>query len=146
MTALKILVVDDNFQDVILFRSVLKKAAVHLPFRIVCDETNSGVEARNLISAGHYDMVFLDQQMPDQDGLVCFDSICQIKWPVGTKRPAIIAYSNCDLSEFRARCLRAGMDAFFVKYLSENELLALIGKYYVDKLPSLIGLTQNCAG
>lgn len=133
MTTLKLLLVDDNFQDVFLFRSVLKKVAAHLPFRVICDETDSGREAQSLIMAGHYDLVFLDQQMPDPDGLACFESIRHLDWNCGRERPAIIAYSNCDLSEFRARCLHAGMDEFLVKYLNEKELLQLIEKYYVDK-------------
>lgn len=133
MTTLKLLLVDDNFQDVILFRNVLKKVEAHLPFQVICDETDSGLEARRLIAASHYDMVFLDQQMPDPDGLASFERICQLNWSTGKKRPIIIAYSNCDLSEFRARCLHAGMDEFFVKYLTDKELLALIEKYTLER-------------
>lgn len=134
MMIFKLLLVDDHFQDVILFRSVLKKVASRLPFPIICDEIDSGLDALHLIAAAHYDMVFLDQQMPDPDGLACFEGICQLPWSSEKKRPAIIAYSNCDLREFRARCLHAGMDEFFVKYLNEKELLALVEKYMPERI------------
>lgn len=134
MTSLKILLVDDNFQDVILFRSVLKKVEARLPFRVVCEDIDSGHEACRMILASHYDMVFLDQQMPDPDGLASFEQMRQIPWSSEHKRPVMIAYSNCDLGEFRTRCLHAGMDEFFVKYVTENALLALIEKYTLARL------------
>ncbi len=133
MRSMKLLLVDDNFQDLILFRSVLKKVALYLPFQVICDETDNGREALHLIASSRYDLVFLDQQMPDPDGLASFAEIRQLNWSEENKRPITIAYSNCDLSEFRARCLQAGMDEFYGKYLSEKDLLALIEKYYVNR-------------
>lgn len=134
MTDLKLLLVDDNFQDVILFRSVLKKVEAGLPFNIICDAVDSGHKACRMIAASHYDLVFLDQQMPDPDGLASFEQIRQIPWSSEHPRPVMIAYSNCDLREFKARCLQMGMDEFIAKYVTEQVLLALIEKHSAARL------------
>ncbi|WP_395008265.1 response regulator [Undibacterium sp.] len=129
MKKLQLLYVDDSFQDAILFRSLLKKASQELGVELNCDVTKSGIEALQMIFSSNYDLVFLDQQMPDPDGLQTFESVRQKSLAENLPVPPIISYSNCDLREFRERCLKAGMSEFVVKYLPVSSLVTIVRKY-----------------
>ncbi len=104
--SLSILVVEDN--------PVNQKVALHLlaRFGFRADVAASGREALAALELRPYDLVFMDVQMPEMDGLEATRQI-RSRWP---ERPVrIVAMTaNVTAADVR-RCSEAGMDAFLGK-------------------------------
>ena len=121
----RILLVEDNRQDVVLFRILLRKASTSMGVALDCDEAAGGAPALRLLADRRYDIVFLDQQMPGMDGLQTFKRLKELKQPP-EYRPKVVIYSNCDLKEFQRECDVLGTDGFATKYLRPLELAAIL--------------------
>ena len=68
---MKVLVVEDNQTNQLLVKSMLKKVG------ITCQMANNGQEAVDSISSQHFDLVFMDCQMPIMDGYTATAAIRQ---------------------------------------------------------------------
>jgi CheY-like chemotaxis protein/HPt (histidine-containing phosphotransfer) domain-containing protein len=104
---LRILLADDNPINQKVGLSVLQK----LGYR--ADVANNGVEVLQALDRKAYDIIFLDVQMPEMDGLEAARQICS-RWPA-EKRPCIIAMTGNALLGDREKCLEAGMDDYITK-------------------------------
>ncbi len=85
---------------------------------------NHGFEALALVSRQPVDILFLDVQMPEMDGLTCAARLCE-DYPPET-RPWIIAMTANALEGDRERCLAAGMDDYISKPISGPAIAAAI--------------------
>jgi CheY-like chemotaxis protein len=74
-----------------------------------------------------YDILFLDVQMPEMDGLEAARQICQ-RWS-SDKRPRIIAMTGNALVGDREKCLQAGMDDYISKPVRVGELQAALERW-----------------
>jgi CheY-like chemotaxis protein len=72
-----------------------------------------------------FDVVLMDVQMPDMDGLAAAAAIRAQERP-GNGRIPIIALTAHTLSGDRERCLQAGMDAYLAKPLRPREVFEII--------------------
>ncbi len=103
---LSILVVEDN--------PVNQKVALHLLARFGsrADVAASGTEALHALELRSYDLVFMDVQMPEMDGLEATRQI-RSRWP---ERPIQIVAMTANVAPDDVRqCLSSGMDAFLGK-------------------------------
>jgi len=73
-----------------------------------------------------YDVVLMDVQMPEMDGLEATRKICG-RWPVG-QRPRIIAMTANAMQGDREMCLGAGMDDYLAKPIRVEDLVAALGR------------------
>jgi PAS domain S-box-containing protein len=88
------------------------------------DTVGSGLEAVLAVRAGLYDVVLMDVQMPDMDGL---EATRLIRTTVSADRqPQIVAMTASALVEDRAACTGAGMDAYLSKPVRTEELNAVL--------------------
>lgn len=85
---------------------------------------NHGLEALALVSRQPVDILFLDVQMPEMDGLTCATRLCE-DYPPET-RPWIIAMTANALEGDRERCLASGMDDYISKPISGPAISAAI--------------------
>ena len=108
---LRVLVVDDVEVNRRLAQLLLRK------FGHASDAVESGEEA--IERATGYDLVLMDLQMPDIDGL---EAGRRIRERLGAAAPRMIALTANALSGDRERCLAAGMDGYLAKPLSPQEL------------------------
>ena len=88
---------------------------------------NNGLEVIQALEQKPYDLVLLDVQMPEMDGLETTRAICQ-RWPE-EKRPRIIAMTGNALLGDRERCLEAGMDDYISKPIRVGELQAALERW-----------------
>jgi len=93
---------------------------------------SSGLEALAALGKHHYDLVFMDVQMPEMDGLEATRTIRRLehdKSPGFTHRVCIIAMTANALAGDREVCLAAGMDDYIVKPLVPDSVHAILAKY-----------------
>src|SRR5439155_25006713 len=118
---LRLLLADDNPINQKVGLSVLHK----LGYR--SDIANNGCEVLKALEQKAYDILFLDVQMPEMDGLEAARRICQ-RWP-SDKRPRIIAMTGNALLGDREKCLQAGMDDYISKPVRIAELQSVLERW-----------------
>lgn len=128
MTAVSMLVVEDNPQDWILFGCLVEEVQQLTGLRIVCEWARTGMQALDRMRNQRYDTVLMDQQMPEMSGSEVMAAISAI-FLARTDRPRILAYSNCDLPEFGRKCLAEGADAFLPKYMTPEDLARFFDEF-----------------
>ena len=117
---LRILLAEDN--------AVNQKVALRLLERLGyrADVAANGLEAIAALQRQVYDVVLMDVQMPEMDGLEASRRINQ-NWPPGT-RPRIIAMTANAMQGDRERCLDAGMDDYITKPIRTEALVEALSK------------------
>jgi signal transduction histidine kinase/HPt (histidine-containing phosphotransfer) domain-containing protein len=111
---LRVLMADDNPINQKVGVSVLQR----LGYR--ADVAQNGIEVIQALEQRGYDILFLDVQMPEMDGLECVRQICQ-RW-TRDRRPVVIAMTGNALIGDREKCLAAGMDDYISKPVRIGEL------------------------
>jgi CheY-like chemotaxis protein len=112
---LRILLAEDNV--------VNQKVAVYMLARLgyTADIANNGLEALVAVQNQPYDVVLMDVQMPEMDGLEATRHICEQWQP--EERPYLIAMTANALTGDAERCLAAGMDAYISKPVQLEKLV-----------------------
>jgi len=103
---LNILLAEDNVVNQIVTKKMLSKLGYN------ADVASSGIEALKALEKKKYDLVFMDVQMPEMDGLEAAREIRR-RWPEGG--PKIIAVTASALKGDQEMCLAAGMDGYIMK-------------------------------
>jgi len=116
---LRILVADDNPANRLLAARILEKRG-H-----VVSQAADGREALAMAEREKLDVVVMDAQMPDMDGLQATREIRALEKATETHLP-IIALTAWAMSGDRERCLAAGMDGYISKPINAQELLTLV--------------------
>jgi PAS domain S-box-containing protein len=112
---LRILVVEDNAVNQQLALLLLQKVGYR------ADVAANGVEALEALERQPYDVVLMDVEMPEMDGLEATRQIRRMA-PV-EPRPRIIAVTAKALQGERELCLRAGMNDYLTKPIRLHELI-----------------------
>ncbi|HEV7784962.1 MAG TPA: ATP-binding protein, partial [Thermoanaerobaculia bacterium] len=125
---LRILVAEDN--------SVNQRVALLLLERLgySADVAGNGYEVLSALHRQPYDVVLMDVQMPDMDGLEATRRI-QAEWPEA-QRPSVVAMTASALIADRNACLSAGMDGFLSKPILIRELQAALRNVAAPPAPS----------
>jgi PAS domain S-box-containing protein len=110
---LRILVAEDNVVNQQLAVLLLKKIGYR------ADVAANGLEVLEALGRETYDVVIMDVQMPEMDGLETTRQIRQ-RWP--GRRPHIIAATASAMQEEREACLAAGMNAYLSKPIRVESL------------------------
>jgi CheY-like chemotaxis protein len=120
LPALRILLVEDSSDN----RTITVAYLQDTPYRIEIAE--NGAVAYEKFTAGHYDLVLMDRQMPVMDGLTATRAIRA--WEQANQRPPtpIIALTASALKGDREKCLAAGCTAFLTKPIKQDVLLQAI--------------------
>ncbi|RMG45226.1 MAG: PAS domain S-box protein [Acidobacteria bacterium] len=115
---LRILLAEDNVVNQKVALRILEKMGYR------ADVAANGLEVLQALERQSYDVVLMDVQMPEMDGLEASRQICQ-RWPHG-ERPRIIAMTANAMQGDREECLAAGMDDYISKPVRPEELQAAL--------------------
>jgi signal transduction histidine kinase/CheY-like chemotaxis protein len=118
-TAWTILVAEDNRVNQKLAQRLLEKRG----HTVVLAET--GKAALEAIDKQTFDLVLMDVQMPEMDGLEATAAIRQREKISGKHLPIIAMTANAMIGD-KEHCLQAGMDGYVAKPLSVNDLFSTI--------------------
>jgi signal transduction histidine kinase/DNA-binding response OmpR family regulator len=117
---LSILVAEDNAVNLRLITKVLESAG-HRVWTAA-----NGKEAAHKVQTEGFDLILMDLEMPDLDGLGATRAIRAAEVP-GLHVPIYALTAHAFPSD-RDRCLAAGMDGFFTKPIVVDEVLQLVSK------------------
>ncbi len=92
------------------------------------DVAANGREAVTAISHTHYDLVLMDVQMPEMDGVEA-TRLIRRDLPAA-RQPRIVALTANAVAAERERCLQAGMDDFLSKPISLNDLRQALERHH----------------
>jgi CheY-like chemotaxis protein/HPt (histidine-containing phosphotransfer) domain-containing protein len=136
-STLRVLLAEDNV--------VNQQVALHLLERLGhrADVAGNGLEAIAALEQRPYDVVLMDVQMPELDGLDATRQICA-RWPPDA-RPRIIAMTANAMPEDREACFAAGMDDYVAKPIRLDELAQALNRARSRATPENGGLTLDGA-
>jgi two-component system sensor histidine kinase/response regulator len=120
-----ILLAEDNPVNQKLARLMLEKAG----YRISIAENGKEAVEKIEASGGDFDLILMDVQMPEMDGLQATIEIRRR----GHGNIPIIAMTAHAMKEDKNRCLEAGMDDYISKPIKRETMLELIEKWIIKK-------------
>ncbi len=134
----RILLAEDNPVNRKLAIKVLEKAGYPV------DAVENGKQAIEALQRGSYDLVLMDVQMPELDGLAATRQIRDLESKMKKKRRIpIIAMTAHAMKGDKERCLEAGMDDYVSKPINQKELFAAIERWNRPKGPKKGGSMQK---
>jgi len=90
---------------------------------------DNGVAAIAAFSATRYDLVLMDMQMPEMDGVEATATIRAMEKTYALPRIPIVAMTANTAAHDRERCLAAGMDDYIAKPIKADTLLATVARW-----------------
>src|SRR6185437_10600827 len=117
---LRILLAEDNVVNQKLALRLLSQMGYR------ADVASNGVEAVESLQRQVYDIVLMDVQMPEMDGLAAARAICA-KWRPN-ERPRIVAMTANAMQGDREACLAAGMDDYVTKPIRVDALVEALAQ------------------
>ncbi|NEP84702.1 MAG: response regulator [Okeania sp. SIO3B3] len=137
---LRILLAEDN----VVNQKVALSMLARMGYR--SDVVSDGLEVLMALERVPYDLVLMDVQMPEMDGLEATQHICEKYGNELDKRPAIVAMTAGAMEGDREICLQTGMDDYIskpVKVEALQEVLESWGEIILCKKSSTAQLQQS---
>ena len=123
LRGVRVLLAEDN----IVNQQVARRMLAKLDCRI--DVAADGKEAVNLWEKLPYDLVLMDCQMPEMDGLCATEKIRDLEQEHARQRTPIVALTANALEEDRQACLSAGMDDYLTKPIRFESLASTVARW-----------------
>jgi PAS domain S-box-containing protein len=133
----RILLAEDNITNQQVALGLLRKLGLR------ADAVASGAEALTALETIPYDLVLMDVQMPEMDGLETTRHIRSPQSPVLNHHLPIIAMTAHAMQGDRERCLEAGMNDYVPKPVSPQALIRVLRRWL--PLPGRPGETTDGA-
>ncbi len=122
-TVKKVLIVDDNDNNRIILRDMLKLK------NIISEEAKSGTEAMEMIESGNkYDAVLMDYHMPEMDGLETIKKLREKFSSGNQEQPVILLHSSSDDETLIKACEDLQVSQRLVKPLKINQVFDSLSK------------------
>jgi len=121
-----VLAVEDDPIGITVLRHVLQRRLKNV------DCVASGREALEAAGKKHYDLVLMDLQMPDINGL---EAAAKIRQMNGYSDVPILALTASCSDQVKEQCRAIGMKAFLSKPIDANELWSAVSRYLGREIP-----------
>jgi two-component system, sensor histidine kinase and response regulator len=138
----RLLLVEDNAVNQLVASRMLQRLGFKVEF------ATDGKKAVDMVAANHYDLVFMDCQMPVMDGYQATEQIRRSEnsdaegsdfssvHARGDRRHIIIVAMTANaMQSDRQRCLDAGMDDYISKPINKSEIVAVLRRHLPATLP-----------
>ncbi len=125
---LKILIVDDEEYNRLLFKTILDR------WKVKYREAVNGMEALEMLKSDRYDLLFMDARMPGIDGLKATQFI-RTEMNIMESEMPVICISAASVNEDWEKYQKAGMNAFLPKPFTEEMLLTTVLSVIKDYAP-----------
>ncbi len=123
----RVLLAEDNITNQQVALNILRKLGLH------ADAVANGVEALKALETLPYDLVLMDVQMPEMDGLEATRRIRNGPSAVRNSQVPIIAMTANAMQGDRAKCLEVKMDDYVPKPVSPQSLAEVLNKWLPQK-------------
>ncbi|HWZ03668.1 MAG TPA: response regulator, partial [Mucilaginibacter sp.] len=120
---MKILIAEDN----LINQKLITKVIARLGYQP--EVVNNGKQVLEILEKDFFDIILMDVQMPEMDGL----ETTRIIRTQDTRQPYIIAMTASAMAEDRADCMDAGMNYFISKPINITDLVSVLEKSYSEK-------------
>jgi CheY-like chemotaxis protein/HPt (histidine-containing phosphotransfer) domain-containing protein len=124
--ALSILLAEDNDVNQKLATRLLEKRGHQVTV------ASNGLQALNALGQARYDLVLMDVQMPEMDGIEATAALRAREEGTGNHQP-VIAMTALVMQGDRERCLAAGMDGYLTKPIRPRALDEVLDQYIAQK-------------
>ena len=131
----KILVVDDEEYNRMLFRKILER------WNVSCRLSENGMEALELLKEERFDLVFMDMRMPGIDGLKTTRFIRE-EMKISEQDMPVIFISAAPGNEEYQKYMNSGINGFLQKPFTEEMLASVI----TEVLPDAVSIFREPAG
>jgi PAS domain S-box-containing protein len=133
ISRINVLVVEDNFMN----RAVVINSLNN--FNCLVTEATNGIEAIEILKNKSFDIILMDVQMPEMDGI---EATMKIREELKVRTPIIALTANAFKSEVD-RCKNAGMNDYIAKPFDELNLIETISIYIHGKSSVLHDFVQE---
>ena len=123
----KVLVVDDVEMNLKVFKGLLKNTGLEI------DTALSGLEAIDKLRTNSYDLVFMDHQMPEMDGIETLEKI-KTDPAIKTLKIPFIALTANAISGAREMYIKSGFSDYLTKPVDGNRLSDMLCKWLPKSL------------
>jgi len=127
MITAKILVVDDIFSNQLLLKSVIENAGID------CKVTSNGKLAIEALEKEHFDLIFMDIEMPVMNGIEATKFI-RNQMSDDKKNTPIVALTAHNHYEFSQTTANVGFNEIVSKPYSPDKFKELFKKYIPEKI------------
>ncbi len=128
---LDILLVEDNLINQKLASAILKRWGHRITV------ANDGLEAVQQSAQQAFDVILMDVQMPEMDGIEATQHIRAREKSTG-KHVQIIAMTANAMTEDKQRCLTAGMDDYLPKPLNSEHIWRVLNNLPIQNIPVVV--------
>jgi CheY-like chemotaxis protein len=125
----RILLVEDEELNRTLVKAVLSRAQIAAVRDAEVLDASSIASAREQLGTEDVDLVLLDMNLPDGNGLTLASELAAGKVVRGRPRPTVVAVTASVLPEDRAAALEAGCDGFLDKPYAAADLVATVADH-----------------
>ncbi len=133
-----LLVAEDSEINQVVINKILQRLGYQ------ADYADNGYEALQLWQQNHYDLIFMDCQMPKMDGYHTTEQIRKIEQEQDLDHTPIIALTAYSLSKHKERAKKAGMDDHISKPIKVGILQDLLTQYLpTEKLQTQVKNTTD---
>jgi len=127
-----VLVAEDNRANQMLIDEILNRHGIE--YNIVGD----GQEAMRLFKENGYDIIFMDNHMPNQDGITTIKNILEYEADEGARHTPIVMLSANVLQEDKEKFIEAGADDFLGKPMDSSKFVLILEKYLKNSASKVV--------
>ncbi|WP_263351800.1 MHYT domain-containing protein [Acidicapsa acidisoli] len=135
---LRVLLAEDNSVNQLLATRLLEKRGHFVKV------TGNGREALDALAKDSYDLILMDVQMPEMDGIAATIALREMEKVTGNHQP-VVALTAMVIKGDREKCMAAGMDGYISKPIRQHELDEILDSVAANLPASQIGETPKVA-
>ncbi|GIF10389.1 response regulator [Actinoplanes teichomyceticus] len=128
----RILLVEDEELNRMLVKAVLSRAGVDAVRNAELVDATTLSEARQSLRDGEFDLILLDLNLPDGNGLSLARELAAGQAPADRPKPVVVAVTASVLPQDQRAALDAGCDDFLDKPYAAAALVATVARHLAD--------------